>query len=371
MVGQGWGINPDFPGIPIFDAMLRTDPDFFLHSGDTIYADNPLSERVVLPDGRVWRNLVTPEKAKVAETLDELRGAFRYNLLDPGVRAFLAGVPQVNQWDDHETHNNWFPGEILDDPRYTERRADVLSARARQAFFEYVPVRPQGPDGDGRIYRKRSYGPLLDVFVLDMRSYRDRNDGDPRSTQPDGGILGVQQTRWLLRQLRRSTATWKVIAADQPIGIQVPDGTTGFEAVSNLLDGPPAARELEIAWLLHRMQRHGVRNTLWLTTDVHYTSANVYSPDRAAFQDFDPFWEFVSGPVNAGAFPAGPLDATFGPEAVFTKAPPAPNSSPLDDFQFFGQVDIDAATKVLTVTLKDKRGAALWETALAPARVPR
>jgi alkaline phosphatase D len=29
------------------------------------------------------------------------------------------------------------------------------------------------PAQDGRIYRKIAYGPLLDVFMLDMRSYRD------------------------------------------------------------------------------------------------------------------------------------------------------------------------------------------------------
>jgi alkaline phosphatase D len=97
---------------------------------------------------------------------------------------------------------------------------------------------------------------------------------------------------------------------------------------------------------------------------VHYTSANYYDPSKAAFQDFDPFWEFVSGPLNAGAFPASPLDDTFGPQAVFTKAPPAPNSSPLDDYQFFGQVDIDGKSEALTVTLKDKTGASLWDVTL-------
>ncbi len=45
-------------------------------------------------------------------------------------------MPQINQWDDHEVTNNWYPGEILDDARYTEKRVDVLAARARQAFYE-------------------------------------------------------------------------------------------------------------------------------------------------------------------------------------------------------------------------------------------
>ena len=40
--------------------------------------------------GQVWTNIVTPEVAKVAETLDEFRGRYRYNLLDENVRRFNA-----------------------------------------------------------------------------------------------------------------------------------------------------------------------------------------------------------------------------------------------------------------------------------------
>jgi alkaline phosphatase D len=114
VAGQGWGSNPDLGGMPIFGAMAARRPDFFLHSGDTVYADGPLQESVALPDGRVWRNLVTPEKLKVAETLDEYRGQFAYNLLDPQYRSFASRVPMIVQWDDHEVTNNWYPGEILD-----------------------------------------------------------------------------------------------------------------------------------------------------------------------------------------------------------------------------------------------------------------
>ena len=67
--GQGWGINPDLGGLVGYRAMLETRPDFFVHAGDTIYADGPLAEEVTEPDGQVWRNLVIPEVTKVAETL--------------------------------------------------------------------------------------------------------------------------------------------------------------------------------------------------------------------------------------------------------------------------------------------------------------
>ena len=167
--------------------MRERRPDFFLCSGDTVYADGPLTESVVLPDGRTWRNLVTPEKSKVAETLAEYRGQFAYNLLDEHLRAFAAQVPQINQWDDHEVVNNRYPGEILTDERYGEKRVDVLAARARQAFHEWLPVPAGGP-----MYRKLSYGPLLDVFVLDMRTYKDPNDGNTYADR-HRGLLGRAQ----------------------------------------------------------------------------------------------------------------------------------------------------------------------------------
>ena len=50
------------------------------------------------------------------------------------------------------------------------------------------------------------------------------------------------------------------------------------------------------------IKRAGVRNTVWITADVHYTAAHYYDPNKAAFQDFEPFWEFVSGPIHAGTF---------------------------------------------------------------------
>jgi alkaline phosphatase D len=57
--GQGWGINTDFGGMKIFEAMRRRDPDFFIHSGDTIYADGPIAARTTAENGAVWTNLVT------------------------------------------------------------------------------------------------------------------------------------------------------------------------------------------------------------------------------------------------------------------------------------------------------------------------
>lgn len=370
LAGQGWGINPDFGGYTIYNAMGALDPDFFLCSGDNIYADGPITSSVALPDGSTWRNITTQEKSKVAETLAEFRGNFRYNLLDDNLKRFNAQVPSIVQWDDHEVTNNWYPGEILGDARYTEKSVDVLASRARQAFSEYFPIstlrRP-----DGRVYRTVRHGPLLDVFVLDMRTYRNANSTDDQTTDAQG-ILGAEQLKWLKGELSRSRAVWKVIASDMPLGLVVPDtgdGKPNIEAVAQGDPGAPLGRELQIAELLRFIKHRRITGTVWLTADVHHTSAQHYQPSRAAFTDFEPFWEFVSGPLNAGAFPASTLDNTFGPERVFVKAPTASNVSPAGGYQFFGEVDIDGHSGELTVRLREQDGTVLFTQVLQPGRV--
>ncbi|UUN25548.1 alkaline phosphatase [Streptomyces sp. FIT100] len=369
IAGQGWGINPDIGGFRAYEEMRRLDPDFFLCSGDTVYADGPLVPSVTLPDGRVWRNVTTEEKSKVAETLDEYRGNFRYNLLDANVRRFNAQVPTVVQWDDHEVRNNWYPGQILDDARYTEKDVDVLAERALRAFGEYFPVSTLRTGGrEGRMHRVVRYGPLLDVFVLDMRSHRNANSPG-RQADDTTGILGAEQLAWLKRELARSRAVWKVLAADMPLGLVVPDGAVNFEAVAQGDPGAPLGRELQIAELLRFIKHRRITGTVWLTADVHYTSAQHYAPERAAFADFAPFWEFVSGPLAAGGFPANALDATFGPDRVFVRAPERANVSPMESPQYFGEVDIDGGSGELTVRLRAEGGTVLFSKVLQPGRV--
>jgi alkaline phosphatase D len=364
--GQGWGINPDFGGMRIYQTMRQAQPDFFIHSGDNIYADGPIPATVPLPDGTIWRNLTTEAKSKVAETLQEFRGNYQYNLLDDNLRRCYAEVPVLAQWDDHETRNNWYPGQVITDDRYTEKRVDVLAARARQAFLEYMPLRPPSPDPEGRIYRVVHHGPLLDVFLLDMRTYRAANSSDDQTTPSAAtAFLGQRQRRWLQQQLARSRATWKVIAADLPLSLIVPDGSN-IEAVAN---GDPQllGRELEIAALLQAIKRQRVANVVWVTADVHYAAAHRYDPNRAIFQEFSPFWEFVAGPLNAGTFGPNALDPTVGPPLELQRCAPTPNQPPSAGLQFFGHITIDGATAVMTVRLKDLAGQTLFQVDLEPS----
>ncbi|HEX6737012.1 MAG TPA: alkaline phosphatase D family protein [Vicinamibacteria bacterium] len=377
--GQGWGINPDFGGMRIYETMRRVQPDFFIHSGDNIYADGPMLPSVTLADGSLWRNAhldVEPAKRKVAETLDEFRGNYRYNRLDENVLRFTAEVPQIWQWDDHEVTNNWSDSKDLSgDARYTEKRVPTLVSRATRAFLEHAPMRWHNQAESERVYRHLPYGPHLDVFVLDMRSYRGPNTFNRQETPgPETVFLGRAQMEWLKRRLESSRATWKVIAADMPLGLLVGDGLDAsgrprFEAVANG-DGAALGRELEIADLLRFIKRERVANVVWITADVHYCAAHHYDPARAVFKEFEPFWEFVAGPLHAGTFGPNTLDNTFGPRVVFQQAPPPgqANLPPSAGMQFFGQVDIDHHGGEMTVSLKDLEGRTVFAQRLSPAR---
>jgi alkaline phosphatase D len=371
--GQGWGINREWGGMKLYEVMRRAQPDFFIHSGDQIYADGPIKGEVTLDDGTVWKNVTTEAKAAVAQTLEQFRGNFAYNLLDDNKRRFAAEVPFLVQWDDHETRNNWFPGQILGDERYSVKSASLLAAFARRAMLDYNPFRldPRDPE---RIYRSFTYGPSLEVFMLDERSYRGPNSPN-RQTDLDeaAAFLGAEQLRWLKRALLDSRATWKVIASDMPISIVVPDlnpdvpkGT--YEAWANADHGRPLGRELEIASLLSFIKNNGITNVVWVTADVHYASATYYDPGRASFSDFNPFWEFVAGPINAGTFGPGEIDRTFGPDVRFQSVAEGmkQNRPPTEGMQYFGLAAIDGDSERLTVTLHDLKGTELFKTVLAP-----
>lgn len=375
--GQGWGIDESRGGFLTYSTMQKNRPDFLLHSGDAIYADYPLAQEIKLANGEVWRNLVTEEKAKHAETLDEYRANYKYNLRDKNLLAFNAEIPTLAQWDDHEVTNNWWPAEKLvrDEHKkrgYVSANAMLLQARGTRAFHEYMPVRTFSAE-PGRIYRKGSYGPLLDVFLIDMRSYRGSNEGagQDEAYGPASHFLGPQQVEWLKRELAASRATWKVIAADMPLAlVRVYDAKLkGLEGVAQG-DGPARGRELEFADILSFAKRQGVRNMVWLTADVHYTAAHYFDPGKAVFQDFDPFWEFVSGPILAGTGVPGAIDNTFGPQQVFVKGSNSTlggNLSPTYGMQFFGLVEI-GSDGVMTVSLKDVGDNLLWSRKLEPVK---
>lgn len=353
--GQGYGRNPDWGGLRGFAAIRAAEPALFINSGDLIYADNPIQAEHRTPDGRLWRNITNERVARVAESLDDFRARFAYNFDDDHVRALAAEVPVIAQWDDHETHNNWWPGQQLTDERYRDRDASRLAAHALRATHEWTPI-PRGP-----VHRVLHYGPLLDVVVLDCRTFRSPNDAN---RGPTGAMLGAAQAAWLVDALAASRARWKLIACDQPLALVIPDDDR-HEGWANGDPGPPLGRERELADVLGALKARGVRNVSWITADVHYAAAHHFDPARAQGADFDPFWEHVAGPIHAGTFGPEQLDPSLGAEVRFSWTPPAGtgNLAPWDGLQSFGTIDV--SPDALAISLWGIDGRARHRTEIA------
>lgn len=190
-----------------------------------------------------------------------------------------ARCPQVVVFVD--VTNNWYRERILADDRYAVKNVALLAARAKRAMFEFTPIW-DNPIESQRVYRAFGRGPLLDLFMLDMRGYRGPNSDNVQPELVDEArILGRDQVLWLEQQLLASRATWKVIAADMPFGLIVYDDfmrRAGSEAVAQG-DGPPLGRELEIAELLRFIRDNDVRNVVWITADVHYCATHYLRPE--------------------------------------------------------------------------------------------
>jgi alkaline phosphatase D len=127
------------------------------------------------------------------------------------------------QWDDYETRNNWYPGQIIGLDSYQVKSASLLSAYARQAMFEYNPMRFNAEDVE-RVYRRTAYGPALDVFVLAERSYRGPNSPNRQPTLNDEAAFSRGRPARLAQALAAGLGRYlELIASDMPISLVVLD----------------------------------------------------------------------------------------------------------------------------------------------------
>ena len=113
------------------------------------------------------------KSARWRDTLDEYRGQWKYNLLDDHVPRPERRCPTFYQWDDHEVLNNWSPSTDPARRPSLPGQGRLASCRARHAGLPGDDAdRAFDPAQPGRIFRKIPYGRLLDVFFVDLRSYR-------------------------------------------------------------------------------------------------------------------------------------------------------------------------------------------------------
>lgn len=252
----------------------RDDLNAVIFLGDYFYeyADNdPYSAEAIRDQRQVF-------PVGEAITLEDYRLRYATHRLDPQLRRAHQQHPFIAVWDDHEVADDaWSGGALNHDPDTEGAWAERLAA-AKRAWFEWMPVRESGPS----IYRRLSYGPLFDLFMLDTRlEARPRqieDVTDPELQSLSRTLLGPVQKAWLKDGLRQSSATWKLIGnqvlfSELIVGWAAPlIGLTANEAESLFLDswdGHPAER----SELIQFMADQRIENIIFLSGDLHSSFA--------------------------------------------------------------------------------------------------
>jgi alkaline phosphatase D len=309
----------------IFRAMARHRADFFLFTGDTVYADAACNKPDTVP-GANFR----------ARTLAEYRARHRYNREDPAFQAFLRHTPVYATWDDHEVRND-FAGTT-----------ESLMPVGREAFLEYWPV--AAGDDPTRLYRSVRWGRLLEVFILDTRQYRDDNRLPDSSRKT---MLGSAQRRWLVEAVPASTALWKVVVSSVTLSVPSgrPERRDGWSNANIFGLSPEKGTGFvtERDAILREFRLQGVRNLVVVAGDVHHAEIVRHQPHR----DWE-FHEFIAGPLSAPRGQPRPLDARLGPRTLFAQG----------GVYNFGEVTIDPTE--LTVRLVDEHDTVLFTHSIAP-----
>ncbi len=366
-------------GEPVFShdvlgAVAAERPDLFIFLGDTIYSDS--------------RHM--PRRAS---TLDEYRAKYRESRSIPAVRAALRAASVVTTWDDHEVEND-FDRESVNPAKF---------AAGHQAFVEAWPITAQP---GGRLYRSLRWGREVELFILDLRSYRSpQADKTPVCANPPGSrtadlaptlppparaafaplvrqmglpvppgclealgdptrtLLGSDQKTWLKQQLQRSDATWKFIFSPDPI-------QEFFGLPYDRWEGYVAER----TEMLNFIRTGNIRNVVWLSTDTH---AVLINDVRVATVTPTGMKEIVVGPIATETF-GTQIARVIGPSVVpafaaFLQAPPPQGvgmtCAVLDQFTY-AMVEVSSTNRTATITPKNAAGRPVCRAPLIVTAAP-
>jgi alkaline phosphatase/alkaline phosphatase D len=255
----------------------RGDLDVVIHLGDYLYE---YGTGQFGAGGSVVRPVAPAHEVL---TLADYRIRHGLYKTDPDLRALHAAVPWVITWDDHEVANDQWSGGADNHTPATEGDYAARLAAARQAYFEWMPVRV-GPGG--RIFRRVRYGRLAELSMLDLRSYRSKQASGAAVDDPARTIAGDDQMSWLKSGLAASTAQWKLVG--NPVMIARLDVGAApawlLGPLAKLLGIPENGGVLSTdQWdgynadrneLVDHLRANQVRNAVFLTGDIHTSWAN-------------------------------------------------------------------------------------------------
>ena len=275
----------------------RNDLHAILHLGDYIYEYGPGEYGY----GQNDVDIRTHSPAHEVLTLADYRQRHAQYKLDPDLQRLHGKYPFISTWDDHEVADDAWKGGAVNEnpgePAWATRRA-----AAYQAYDEWQPVRLSGTAalGDGtQIYRRLQYGDLVEISLLDLRTYRDQQlavQADPATADPDRTITGRAQLDWLKDSLTRQATQWKLVG--NPVMISpvtfagVPrDLVKPINDTAGLL--PPEGVPYNVdQWdgytddrreVFEHLRDNGVTDALFVTGDIHSGWASDLPADKATY----------------------------------------------------------------------------------------
>ncbi|MGW1542771.1 alkaline phosphatase D family protein [Streptomyces sp. NPDC002309] len=289
---------------------VRGDLDAWLHLGDYIY-EYPAGEY-----GTRGTSVRAHAPAHEITTLADYRIRHGRYKTDPDLQALHAAAPVVAIWDDHELANDAWSGGAENHTEGAEGTWAARTAAAKQAYFEWMPVRPAIA---GTTYRRLRFGKLADLSLLDLRSFRSQQVGlgNGDVDDPERTLTGRAQLDWLKAGLKSSDTTWRLVGNSVMIAPFAVGSLSAelLKPLAKLLGLPQEGLAINTdQWdgytddrreVLAHLRANAIRNTVFLTGDIHMAWANDV-------------------PVNAGTYP---LSASAATEFVVTSV----TSDNLDD----------------------------------------
>ena len=284
----------------VWDTIRLRRPDAFLTLGDNVYID----------------------------LAGEVNGLHDYTYYcrqsRPEWRRLTGSTPIYAIWDDHDcVIDDVFMGPYVDQPSWKLGHFQVFRRNWNNPSYGAEPEWPA-------TWFNFRLG-AVEVFMLDGRFYRENWARDGAS------MLGPVQKRWLLDALRKSTATFKVLASPVPWADDSKTAAAGGIA-NDTWAGYRAERE-EIFELIARERINGV---ILLSGDRHRTDVRLI-PRPGAYG----LYEIESGRLTNANFHAPHGDTLF----AYT------------DMQTFSVLTFDGAADdpVVKMEIVNIEGKTVWE----------
>ena len=367
MPGPGM-TNPFWGTFEVYREMAREGNDFNINLGDTMYSDTEAYEAAGQPD------------PPVARTVAEKWAKYRMNLAMTNLQILRRTTGFYSHWDDHEFINDFSRAE----------NGSTIYKNGVRAFRDYSPVTYSDKSG---IYRKVRWGKNVELFFLDERSFRSAKADDacinpetgrpdlaptmPQRTRnvfaalvpslaqpvsqqcldtirsPERTFLGRAQMARFKKDVKASTATFKVIVNELPVQ-QI------YALPYDRWEGYEAERQEVLRYL-----QANVKNVVFLSTDIHgnmVNDARLQTLEEGGPQNTG-ITDFATGPVGTRTFENQVDDSTgregngnvIGP-AFFKPQPPDGLGMSCSAIDVYSYAEVKVSAKALTVTLKDQAG---------------